>query len=143
MTVSKMTDWSSTETIDLYCIANLCRQFDMNTEAERMYMRALKGYGKAGEPEHTSTLDTVNNLGNLYRDQGRVKEAEEMYERALKGREKAEHSSTLNTIHNVDHLYSHQGRLKEAEETYHPDTMAIADCLRPTFGEQEIFVSNL
>jgi tetratricopeptide (TPR) repeat protein len=91
----------------------------MNTEAERMYMRALKGYEKAGEPEHTLTLDKVNNLGNLYRVQGRLKEAEEMYERALKGREKAEHSSTLNTAHNVDHLYSHQGRLKEAEETRH------------------------
>jgi Tfp pilus assembly protein PilF len=35
--------------------------------------------------EHTSTLDTVNNLGLLYSDQGKLEEAEEMYQRALKG----------------------------------------------------------
>jgi hypothetical protein len=27
----------------------------------------------------TSTLDTVNNLGNLYADQGKLVEAEQMY----------------------------------------------------------------
>jgi hypothetical protein len=31
-----------------------------------MYNRALAGYEKALGPEHTSTLNTVNNLGNLY-----------------------------------------------------------------------------
>jgi hypothetical protein len=30
-------------------------------------------------PDHISTLDTVNNLGILYSDQGKLKEAEEMY----------------------------------------------------------------
>ena len=38
--------------------------------------------------EHTSTLGTVNNLGLLYADQGKMAEAEEMYMRALKGYEK-------------------------------------------------------
>ncbi len=51
-------------------------------EAENMYLRALTGYEKAWGPEHTSTLDTVNNLGNLYRDQGKMKEAEDMFQRA-------------------------------------------------------------
>jgi hypothetical protein len=40
-------------------------------------------------PEHTSTLATVNNLGSLYADQGKLAEAEQMYERALQGYEKA------------------------------------------------------
>ncbi len=35
-----------------------------------MFRRALKGYKKAWGPEHTSTLDTVNNLCNLYENQG-------------------------------------------------------------------------
>jgi Tetratricopeptide repeat len=35
-------------------------------EAEKMYMRALQGKEKAWGPDHTSTLDTVNNLGRLY-----------------------------------------------------------------------------
>jgi tetratricopeptide (TPR) repeat protein len=36
-------------------------------EAEKMFERALQGYEKALGLEHTSTLDTVNNLGNLYK----------------------------------------------------------------------------
>ena len=58
-------------------------------EAEAMYIRALKGYEKAWGAEHISTLDTVNNLGNLYSDQGKMAEAEAMYMRALKGKENA------------------------------------------------------
>ena len=52
-------------------------------------MRALKGKKKAWGTEHTSTLNTVNNLGNLYKDQGKMAEAEAIYMRALKGYEKA------------------------------------------------------
>jgi len=48
-------------------------------EAEAMYRRALEGYEKALGPEHTSTLNTVNNLGLLYTNQGKVVEAEAMY----------------------------------------------------------------
>jgi tetratricopeptide (TPR) repeat protein len=48
-----------------------------------MYQRALQGREKALGVEYTSTLDTVNNLGNLYRDQGKLDEAEKMYQRAL------------------------------------------------------------
>jgi hypothetical protein len=36
-----------------------------------------------------STLDTVNNMGILYTDQGRHNDAEMMYNRALAGKEKA------------------------------------------------------
>jgi len=54
-----------------------------------MYQRALQGYEKAWGPEHTSTLNTVNNLGNLYADLGRLDEAEKMYQRASDGYAKA------------------------------------------------------
>ncbi|KAH7111298.1 hypothetical protein B0J11DRAFT_194482 [Dendryphion nanum] len=43
-------------------------------EIEEMYPRAMRGYEKAWGLEHISTLDTVNNLGNL----GRMDEAEKM-----------------------------------------------------------------
>ncbi|SLM38014.1 nb-arc and tpr domain protein [Lasallia pustulata] len=56
-------------------------------EAEAMYRRALEGREKAWGPEHTSTLGTVNNLGNLYKDQGKMAEAEAMYRRALEGQD--------------------------------------------------------
>jgi hypothetical protein len=79
-----------------------------------MFQRALNGYEKALGPDDTSTLDTVNNLGLLYTDQGKLGEAEEMYKRALKGKEKAlgpDHTSTLGIVRNLGNLYASQGML--------------------------------
>ena len=45
-------------------------------EAEQMYERALRGYEKALGIEHTSTLDIVNNLRNLYKNQDKLVSAE-------------------------------------------------------------------
>jgi tetratricopeptide (TPR) repeat protein len=52
-----------------------------------MYLRALASYEKALGREPTSMLDTINNLGTLYVDQGELNEVEEMYRRALEGYE--------------------------------------------------------
>ncbi|KAF1823901.1 uncharacterized protein K489DRAFT_297584, partial [Dissoconium aciculare CBS 342.82] len=82
-------------------------------EVENLYIWALRGYEKAWGAEHTSTLDTVNNLGILYKSQGKLAEAEEMYLRALGGFEKAwgaEHTSTLGTVDNLGILYKSQGK---------------------------------
>ena len=90
-------------------------------EAQEMYLRALKGFEKAFGADHTSTLDTVNNLGNLYANQSKLAEAEEMYSRAVQGKEKAlgvDHTSTLDTVNNLGNLYKDQGKLAEAEEMY-------------------------
>ena len=54
-----------------------------------MYERVLRGKEEVFGPNHTSTLDTVNSLGSLYADQGKLAEAEKMYERALRGYEGA------------------------------------------------------
>jgi Tfp pilus assembly protein PilF len=51
-----------------------------------MYQRALQGKEKALGADHTSTLQTVNNLGYLYSNQGKLAEAEKMYQRALQGK---------------------------------------------------------
>jgi hypothetical protein len=64
---------------------------------------------------------TVNNLGNLYSDQGKLAEVEQMYVRALAGKEKAlgpDHTSTLATVNNLGNLYWAQGKLAEAEQMY-------------------------
>ncbi|WYZ36189.1 hypothetical protein EsH8_XI_000072 [Colletotrichum jinshuiense] len=81
-----------------------------------MYERALQGYEKAWGPDHTSTLDTVNNLGNIYKDQGRLKEAEAMYQQALQGKEKAlgpdaikTYIPALNTLENLGSLFKKLG----------------------------------
>jgi tetratricopeptide (TPR) repeat protein len=54
-----------------------------------MYQRALAGYKKAFGLDYISIMDTVNNLGALYRAQGKLDKAEETYQRALAGYEKA------------------------------------------------------
>jgi tetratricopeptide (TPR) repeat protein len=119
--IGNSVDWSNVEVANILCIAYLYRQFSMNAEAEIMYLRALQEYEKARGAEHTSALITVNNLGNLYADQGKMAEAEAMYLRALQGKEKAwgaEHTSTLKTVNNLGLLYANQGKMAEAEAMY-------------------------
>jgi tetratricopeptide (TPR) repeat protein len=92
-----------------------------------MYNRALAGKEKAWGPDHTSTLNTINNLGILYQDQGRLADAERMYNRALAGKEKAwglDHTSTLDTVHKLGLLYLKQGRLVDAERMYNRSVTA-------------------
>lgn len=47
-------------------IGNLYSGQDKLKKAEEMYQQAPAGYEKALGPDHSSTLDTVNNLGLLY-----------------------------------------------------------------------------
>ncbi|KAL7904346.1 hypothetical protein GGI35DRAFT_472426 [Trichoderma velutinum] len=100
-------------------IGQLYAELGRYNEGEAMYQRALQGREKAWGPEHTSTLNTVNNLGLLYRDLGKLSEAEDMLQRALQGKEKAwgpEHTSTLDTVNNLGLLYRDLGKLSEAED---------------------------
>jgi len=85
----------------------------------------LQGYEKAWGPDHTSTLDTVNNLGTLYADLGRLDEAEKIYQRAIQGYEKAlghdpvkTYIPALNTTQNLATLYKQMHRASKAEEMY-------------------------
>jgi tetratricopeptide (TPR) repeat protein len=54
-------------------------------EAERMYGRALRGYGEVLGPKHKLMLAIIGNLGNLYSGQDKLGEAEKVYVRALQG----------------------------------------------------------
>jgi tetratricopeptide (TPR) repeat protein len=102
-------------------IAYLLKNQLQFTAAAVMYQQTLAGYEKALGPDHTSTLYTVNSLGILYRDQGKLDKAEQMFQRALAGYEKAlgpDHTSTLNTVNNLGLLYRDQGKLDKAEEKF-------------------------
>ncbi|CAG8212714.1 unnamed protein product [Penicillium nalgiovense] len=102
-------------------IADLLREQVLLLAAEQMYQRALAGFEKALGADHTSTLNTVHNLGLLYRNQGKLDQAEQMYQRALAGKEKAlgaDHTSTLNTVNHLGIIYWNQGKLDQAEQMY-------------------------
>lgn len=97
--------------------------------------RALQGYEKAWGPEHTSRLDTVKNLGNLYTDQGKMAEAEKMYVRALRGYEMTwgpEHMSTLGTVNNLANSRCEQRKPFEPEQMY----QRVLEGFRRTCGEE-------
>lgn len=83
-----------------------------------LYLRALRGYKKARGEDHTSTLDTFNNLGNLYKDLGKMEEAESVYSRALRGYEKARganHPSTLLVARDLADLQQSRAEFKKAQ----------------------------
>ena len=69
--------------------------------------------------DNLAVLGALLGLGNLYKDQGKLKDAEEMYNQALAGYEKAlgpDHMSTLDALDNLGSLYRDQDRLWEAEK---------------------------
>jgi tetratricopeptide (TPR) repeat protein len=129
-----------------YSIAGLLQNWNWLEKAEEMYIRALVGKEKALGPDHTSTLATVNNLGNLYRVQGKLAEAEQMYVRALAGYEKAlgpDHTSTLDTVNSLGTLYRNQGKLAEAERMYQRALVGYEKALQPETIPALKTVSNL
>ena len=102
-------------------IAELLSQQVQLAAAERMYQRALTGYEKALGPDHTSTLLTANNLGNLYRDQGKLEEAGKMYQRALQGFQNAlgaNHPWTMTVMTNLQMLQPQLGNYTIPKSTH-------------------------
>src|SRR6266480_5862816 len=85
----------------------------------------MRGKEEALGRDHISTLDTVNNLGLLYADQGKLAEAEKMYIRALQGYEDAlglelisSYLLALNTIFAFGDLFSQTNQKNMAKEMY-------------------------
>ncbi|KAI1322058.1 hypothetical protein F5Y16DRAFT_387636 [Xylariaceae sp. FL0255] len=111
-----------------------------------MYERALRGFEKAWGPDHTSTLDTVNTLGTLYADQGKLEKAEAMYERALRGYEKAigaqnliRYRPAINSTWNLGLLLIAQDKRDKAERLL---TQAYIN-LKVLLGPSHIDVQSL
>ncbi|KAK4904287.1 hypothetical protein LTR49_026230 [Elasticomyces elasticus] len=130
----------------LHVVADFMEDWESSQVVEGLYLQALKGYEKAWGPKHTSTLDTVNNLGNLYSKQGKMKEAEEMYLRTLRGYEEAwgpKHTSTLDTVNNLGNLYKNQGKMKDAEEMYLRALTGYEETLGPKHTSTLDTVNNL
>jgi hypothetical protein len=78
-------DWAFHNLGDLYSDQGKL----IEARRRKIYIRALQGSQKALGPDHTSTLDTVNNLGNLYKNQGKASQggspgqAKEAYQRRV------------------------------------------------------------
>ncbi|PKX99538.1 uncharacterized protein P174DRAFT_448002 [Aspergillus novofumigatus IBT 16806] len=68
-----------------------------------------------------SLLKAIQQVGNLYFDQGKLRDAEAMYQQALTGFMQvlgSDDASTLGAMHSLGNLYNDQGRFSEAEQMY-------------------------
>ena len=87
-----------------------------------MFLRANTAKENAWGPDHTFTLGTVNSLGLLYSDQGKMADAEAMWLRALAGYEKAggpDQKSTLDTRYNLAELLERKYKGRDAVEHFY------------------------
>ena len=102
-------------------LAQLLKEQMQYNAAEKLYLRALVGKERVLDANHSSTLETVHNLGILMRNLGRPDQGRMYFRRALARHEKAlgpHHVSTLNTIHHLGILFFNLGQLEQAEEYY-------------------------
>jgi tetratricopeptide (TPR) repeat protein len=92
------------------------------TGAERMLRQALEGQQKLLGVDHHATIDIINNLAFLARNQGKLDEAEALCIQALQGFfEKglgADSPATLNAVENLAEIYTEMGRLDDSKRTY-------------------------
>ena len=101
----------------LHCLGYLFAQQGKYDDSEKMYQQAIRGKEKELGPEHSSTLDTLDELVILYGDMGRWREAGMLGLRALKSRKRMlsqEHPSTLTSTANLASIFRNQGRWKDA-----------------------------
>ena len=63
----------------------------------------------------------MNNLANVYLDQGKLEEARKLKEQVLENRRRVlgdEHPDTLNSMNSLGWLFLQQGKLEEARKLY-------------------------
>ena len=71
--------------------------------------------------QHPHTLMSINNLGLLYKNQGKYDLAEPLYKECLQAREEKlsrQHTDTLSSINNLASLYDKQGKCDLADLLY-------------------------
>ena len=79
-------------------------------------------------PEHNDISESLNNLGELYRDLGKYSEAETVYLRALEIRENnlnSDNPAIAESLNNLGLLYCNLGRYHEAEFLHIEKELAI------------------
>jgi tetratricopeptide (TPR) repeat protein len=89
---------------------------------------------------------SLNNLAELYRTQGRYGEAEPLYERSLWIFEKIlgpDHTDVGNSLNNLAALYDSQGRYAEAEPLYKRSFLIYEKALGPNHEWVATSLSNL
>ncbi len=104
------------------------------SRAEALFRRALAIWETALGPEHPQVGLSLNNLAELYRDQGNYAEAEPLFQRSLAIFEKAlgpEHLQVGLSLNNLALLYHAQGNHAEAQPLYQRSLGIVEKALGP------------
>lgn len=102
-------------------LATRYKQLGMYDAALPLQTRALATRRLTLGEEHPDTLASINSMGVLLQDQGKLSEAEPYFRDALEKSRRVlgqEHPSTLSAINNLGTLLKAQGRLDDAEPYY-------------------------
>jgi tetratricopeptide (TPR) repeat protein len=97
-------------------------------------------------PDHPNVARDVNNLGSVYKAQGRLEEAREAYERALEIDEGAfgpDHPRVAIRVNNLGSVYQDQGRLEEAREAFERALGILERFLGPDHPSTRTVKANL
>lgn len=115
-------------------------------EAEPLYQRVLAICENVLGPEHPDTASSLNNLAELYRNQGRYAQAEPLFQRALAIREQVlgpEHPNTAASFNNLAALYYNQGLYPQAEPLYQRALAIREKVLGPEHPDTALSLNNL
>ena len=88
-----------------------------------------------------STLASINNLGLLFKAQGKLEEAEPLYREALEGKRATlgdRHLTPSASINNLGLLFQDQGKLEEAEPLFRE----ALEGMRATLGDRHPHTSH-
>jgi len=92
----------------------------------------IKIYGE----EHPSTATFYNNIGSVYKSQGKYEKALEYYQKSLHSRIKIygeENPATATSYHNIGSVYKLQGKYEKALDHQKSLKFKIKDLWRRTF----------
>jgi len=116
------------------------------SEAEPLYRRAIKIREKTLGPDHPDVAATLNNLGDLYRAQGKNEEAEPLYKQSLAIYEKVlgpENPEVATTLNNLAELHRAHCKYEEAEPLYKRSLAIKAKALGPWHLDVATTLKNL
>jgi len=114
--------------------------------AKEMDIGALQAREATLGLEHSDTLNSINSLGLVLKDQGNYEEAEAMHRRGLEGLEKTlgpEHLDTLISVSNLGLVLERQGKYEEAEAMHRRSLKGKEKVLGPKHPDTLISVSRL
>ncbi|KYC35121.1 hypothetical protein WA1_09560 [Scytonema hofmannii PCC 7110] len=133
-------------------VFQLCQQGDLK-QAVIVAKQAIMLAQSTQTTEHPAYCDSINNLAELYRMQGRYSEAEPLYQQALNTRKRLfgeEHIDVAQSLNNLAALYVSQGHYSQAEQYFltvlnlwklllgdeHPQVLIVLNNLAEVYREQ-------